>query len=344
MMSPLSSRLSRRSRVLGIERPLLRRLALGLLLTVVGAVVGALYGVVRAPAYTASAYLVVVAQEGSSQEREVSFAQAFGRISDNGDLLTPAASALNTSVGTLARLVNASTSPDAPLIKYTGTTPDAGYSARAANAVADAMIAYANARTPDTGVRVATFSSATPPESPSSASASLTTLMGAAVGFLVAGLSVFAGSVRTSSAPTAPVVPAAPVEPPAPVAPPAPLVPSARAPETPSRREAADEAPRALPPDARGRPRPDTVRPVAVAADVDDAQTTRVRHVRPVTPRPQAPAPRSWRASGHDGTSSTVLPEWQPPVPSARPAPEAHRRVASTNGSPVSRHGRHGQP
>jgi hypothetical protein len=103
--------------------------------------------------------------------------------------------------------VQASVSPDAPLIQVSAGTGDAVGAAALANAVAGELVSYGNARSADTGVRLASFSQALPPSAPSSPVPFLDVLVGAAAGLLLGGLATLGATTRTPG-------PAAPLPPP----------------------------------------------------------------------------------------------------------------------------------
>jgi hypothetical protein len=106
------------------------------------------------------------------------------------------------SPGELRRQVRVTTSPDAPLVQLTGTGTDAKQAAGLANAVAQALISFGNGRSDQTGVRLAVFAEASPPDGPSSPNAPLDLVVGATAGLLVGALAVMAGvGLRTGRRP-----------------------------------------------------------------------------------------------------------------------------------------------
>jgi capsular polysaccharide biosynthesis protein len=181
---------------------ILRRLVVrnGLLIVtaLLGAGAGWLYAAIRPPTYDASAY-VVLTPAGSSvpDSTAVSFAQAFGRITAQDGVLRIALPILGEgSEDSLRRAIRVSTSPDAPLIRVTGSAGTAQLAAARANAVATALINYGNQRTVRTRVRLDSFAEAAPPPDPTSPRPALDTAVGAAAGLLVGGLAVAAGAGR----------------------------------------------------------------------------------------------------------------------------------------------------
>src|SRR5437868_2146583 len=98
-----------------ILRRLVRRFGLQLLLTLMGAVAGAVYSSAVKPTYTAKAYVVAIGDPGESITA-LNFAQAYGRIATSGPVVDKADAMLGTNDSGL-RSVTASTSPDAPVIE-----------------------------------------------------------------------------------------------------------------------------------------------------------------------------------------------------------------------------------
>jgi capsular polysaccharide biosynthesis protein len=190
----------------------------------IGAAAGVLYGAYKAPTYTADAHVVVVATAAQDDTTAVKFAQAYGRIAGDAAVLaeTPLARG-GRPVADLRRQVRVATSPDAPLIQVTGSAPDPTEAAQVANQVADSLIAFGNARSGQTRVRVSSFAQASTPDSPTSPKKPLALAVGLAAGVLVGGFAttagIGAGRRRRPDPPPAPpvVAPAAPAAPAAPV-------------------------------------------------------------------------------------------------------------------------------
>jgi capsular polysaccharide biosynthesis protein len=159
-----------------------------------GALAGVLYGVWKAPVYTADAHVVVVATAAQDDTTAVKFAQAYGRIAGDSAVLsgTPLARG-GRSVADLRREVRVATSPDAPLIQITGSAPGAAEAAQVANQVADSLISFANARADQTRVRVSAFAPASTPDEPTSPNRPLALAVGIAAGVLVGGFATTAG-------------------------------------------------------------------------------------------------------------------------------------------------------
>jgi capsular polysaccharide biosynthesis protein len=160
--------------------------------TLLGILAGLLYSLVKEPVYTSDAYVVVVSNDEGDTGQALNFAQAYARIvtqpailataSGGGDLTLP------VSTARLRRTVQASASPDAPLVGVNASAATPQLAAEQANAVAAALIAYGNSRSEDTNVRLASFASAFPPVSPSSPILPINVAVGAASGILVGGL------------------------------------------------------------------------------------------------------------------------------------------------------------
>ncbi|MFC5907330.1 lipopolysaccharide biosynthesis protein [Streptacidiphilus monticola] len=163
-----------------------------------GAAAGAGYAAQAQPQYQASAYVMVVAPNGGSAA--VNFAQAYGRIVGQPDVLARAAAQTRLTPGELASHLEATTSPDAPLIQLTGTAGRADSAAAEANAAASSLVAFGNAAAKQTGVQLVTFAKAAAPEKPSSPSAALDTAVGAAAGLLLGGLVLLVRPGRAATA------------------------------------------------------------------------------------------------------------------------------------------------
>lgn len=180
---------------------LVRRWWLVALLTVLGALAGVVYAMVRPPAYAATAYVVVVAKE-PGDSTAVNYAQAYARIAGEGDTVSAAVAGSNgkISANELRRSVRASSSPDAPVIDVTGSASQAGRAADLANVVAKGLISTANRHSTDTRMRLVLLSAAVPPAVPASPQPVLDVAVGAAAGLLLGGLALLSGSGRTAPA------------------------------------------------------------------------------------------------------------------------------------------------
>ncbi|MFF4182107.1 lipopolysaccharide biosynthesis protein [Streptomyces sp. NPDC001691] len=157
-----------------------------------GASAGGLYGVVKTPEYSATSYVVVTPAEKADPSVALGFAQAYGRVATEVAVIGDAQVWAGVSAATLRGSVQTATSPDAPMIAITATSPRAADAAGMANAVARALTLNGRHTQADTGVRVVQFSRAAKPLAPSSPSASLTTLVGGCAGGLLGGLALLA--------------------------------------------------------------------------------------------------------------------------------------------------------
>ena len=159
-----------------------------------GVLGGALYAKYKTPVYSAEAHVVVVATPPADDATAVKFAQAYGRIATDFAVLSGTTAAVRGgSLEDLRGRVRVSTSPDAPLIQLTGSAPTPAGAAEVANGVASSLIAFANARSGQTRVRLASFAEAAPPERQSSPNLPLNVAVGASAGLLVGGFAVTAG-------------------------------------------------------------------------------------------------------------------------------------------------------
>ncbi|OKJ06625.1 Wzz/FepE/Etk N-terminal domain-containing protein [Kitasatospora sp. CB01950] len=174
----------------GRARALARRWWPMALAVPLGAVAGAGYAVVSHPSYASSAYVVVVPQGQGENANAVNFAQAYGRLTGQPQVLIGAAAETHHSVATLSALVRGTTSPDAPVIEITGTGPRPEEAVQNAAAVARSLIAFGNAGSKETGVKLVQLAAAAEPDAPASPSAALDTAVGGAAGVLLGTLAM----------------------------------------------------------------------------------------------------------------------------------------------------------
>ncbi len=172
---------ARRRRLLRRWWPLLAAVPLGTL-------GGAGYALLAPAAYQANAYVMVVPQGGADSTTAVNFAQAYGRIIAQPEVLQPASAGTGVPLVALAARIEALTSPDAPMIQISGTAPRARLSARETNAVARSLVDFGNATTKQTGVKLISFAAAATPDAPSTPTRSLDVAVGGAAGVLLGGL------------------------------------------------------------------------------------------------------------------------------------------------------------
>ncbi|MFK4802492.1 lipopolysaccharide biosynthesis protein [Streptomyces sp. MPA0124] len=174
-----------------------------------GGVIGAGYGLLATPQYTATSYVVAVAADESDPASALGFAQAYGRVATQLAVLGDAQMWADVPVATLERSVRTATSPDAPMVSVTATSADPEEAADMANAVARALTRHAEASADDTRVELRQFARATEPTEPSSPSAAVTGLVGASAGGLLGGLALLIRPRRAGREPgrTAAAVP-----------------------------------------------------------------------------------------------------------------------------------------
>lgn len=160
------------------------------------------YALFAPTTYTATAFVLVVESgEGRSGPAAVSFAQAFGRLAPLPETLAYSSLPLpDGGNGSTREHIQASTSPDTPLIKLAGSGRTARDAAAFANAAADALVRYGTSHRSDTGVRVALMTLAEPPAAPSSPNLPLGVAVGTASGVLLAGLAAAVTSGRRGPA------------------------------------------------------------------------------------------------------------------------------------------------
>ncbi|WND37531.1 lipopolysaccharide biosynthesis protein [Streptomyces sp. BB1-1-1] len=155
-----------------------------------GGLLGAGYGLVATPRYTATSYVVAVPTDKSDPASALGFAQAYGRVATQLAVLGDAQMLAGVPVATLEESVRTATSPDAPMVSVTATSAHPDEAADMANAVAGALTKHADAAADDTHVELRRFARATEPTEASSASAAVTGLVGASAGGLLGGLAL----------------------------------------------------------------------------------------------------------------------------------------------------------
>ncbi|MFD5157668.1 lipopolysaccharide biosynthesis protein [Streptomyces hawaiiensis] len=157
---------------------------------VAGGLLGGTYGLVRTPAYTATSYVVAVPTEKSDTATALGFAQAYGRVAPQLAVLGDAQVWAGVPVRTLRESVRTATSPDAPMVSVSATSSRPDLAADMANAVARALTRHAGDTEKSTHVELQQFARAVRPTEPSSASATVTGLVGASAGGLLGGLAL----------------------------------------------------------------------------------------------------------------------------------------------------------
>ncbi|MCX4236536.1 MULTISPECIES: lipopolysaccharide biosynthesis protein [Streptomyces] len=178
-------------------------LAAGALL---GGVLGGSYGVLKTPEYTATSYVIAVPTEQSDPAAALGFAQAYGRVATQLAVLGDAQVWAGVPVSTLRESVRTATSPDAPMVAVTATSTRPDLAADIANAVSRSLTRHANDTEGSTHVELLQFSRAIRPTEASSASATVTGLVGASAGGLLGGLALLVRPRRSpGAAPTASV-------------------------------------------------------------------------------------------------------------------------------------------
>lgn len=164
-----------------------------------GAAAGGAYGTVRTPQYTATSYVMAVpVRQPFESQTALGFAQAYGRVATQLAVLGDAQVWAGVPVRTLRKSVRSATSPDAPMVSISATSPRPAQAADIANAVARSLTEHADHATRDTGIRLVSFSHALKPAQPSSPPRSLTTLVGAAAGGLLGGLALLVRPRRST--------------------------------------------------------------------------------------------------------------------------------------------------
>ncbi|MFC1443746.1 Wzz/FepE/Etk N-terminal domain-containing protein [Streptacidiphilus sp. N1-10] len=177
-------------------RSILRRCWPVLAAVPLGAACGGAYALAAPVQYQANAYVMVVPQATGDSATAVNFAQAYGRVITQPEILLEASVSTGVPLAKLAPLIQATTSPDAPMVQITGSAPTAARAAQEANAVARSLVTFGNAVTKQTRVQLITFAAAARPDAPSSPSHTLDVAVGGAAGLLIGGLAMMARQSR----------------------------------------------------------------------------------------------------------------------------------------------------
>ncbi|GHI07618.1 lipopolysaccharide biosynthesis protein [Streptomyces cellostaticus] len=194
--SPQTARRRLLALVRAVRLPARWLLPAGVLL---GAAAGGVYGTVQTPQYTATSYVMAVpVNQQFDSQTALGFAQAYGRVATQLAVLGDAQVWAGVPVGTLRTSVRSATSPDAPMVSISATSPRPAQAADIANAVARSLTEHAGHAARDTGIRLVNFSHALKPAQPSSASRKLTTLVGASMGGLLGGLALLVRPRRST--------------------------------------------------------------------------------------------------------------------------------------------------
>ncbi|MGW3073172.1 MULTISPECIES: Wzz/FepE/Etk N-terminal domain-containing protein [unclassified Kitasatospora] len=250
-----------------------------------GAAAGAGYAVVAHPSYAANAYVLVVAQNPGEAAIATNFAQAYGRLAGQPQVLAVAADETGHTRTELQTLVHGTTSPDAPMIEITGTGRRPQDAAGTADAVARSLVAFANTSSKDTNVRLVTLAPAAAPDKPTTPSGKLDVAVGGSAGLLLGALVMMTrrrGGAGTSEAdasreaPRAARAPEVPAPAPAASAPAPAAVVSVAVPTQPRprREEPAEAEPGAV-------TAPETGGAKAASPKKESARTTRVKKESP---------------------------------------------------------------
>lgn len=167
----------------------------------VGLAAGGAYGVLKAPEYAATSYVVAVPDDTTEPATALGFAQAYARIATSSSTLGYAQPRAGIPARQLRTHVRAETSPESPMIAITGTSKSPGEAADIANAVADALSLSSNQAAKNTGVQLLLFNQAVAPTEPASPSATVSGAVGLCAGGLLGGLWLLARPRRKDADP-----------------------------------------------------------------------------------------------------------------------------------------------
>ncbi|GGN54580.1 hypothetical protein GCM10011579_013800 [Streptomyces albiflavescens] len=168
--------------------------------TVLGGMLGGAYGVVKPPTYTATSYVIAVPTEKGDPAAALGFAQAYGRVATQLAVLGEAQAWAGVPLKTLQSSVRTATSPDAPMVAVSATSVRPAVAADMANAVSRSLTLHANDNRDSTRIELLSFSRAVKPTQASSASPTVTGLVGASAGGLLGGLVLLVRPRRTTDA------------------------------------------------------------------------------------------------------------------------------------------------
>ncbi|MER5929572.1 lipopolysaccharide biosynthesis protein [Streptomyces sp. NPDC002054] len=161
-----------------------------------GLAAGGAYGVLKAPEYAATSFVVAVPDETTEPATALGFAQAYARIATSSATLAYAQPRAGLTAQRLRAQVRAETSPESPMIAITGTSKSPAQAADIANAVADALSLNSNQSAKNTGVQLLLFNQAVAPTDPASPSAPISGAVGLCAGGLAGGLWLLARPAR----------------------------------------------------------------------------------------------------------------------------------------------------
>ncbi|GAA4092296.1 MULTISPECIES: Wzz/FepE/Etk N-terminal domain-containing protein [Actinomadura] len=187
-LRPRPKRSGQRPGVWRFARHLVSRVVLFVFVVLLGALGGLAYALLTTPVYKATSHVIVVTGQKGSDQLAVNFAQAYGRLAAQRQTLAWAVSPPVPQGANPTKHVQASTSPDTPLIQLTGSARTADGAVAYANAAADALVRYSAVRSEETGVHAALMSAADRPSAPASPNLVLSLAIGTATGILLAGL------------------------------------------------------------------------------------------------------------------------------------------------------------
>ncbi|MGG8409311.1 lipopolysaccharide biosynthesis protein [Streptomyces sp. 12297] len=153
---------------------------------------GVAYGVLKAPEYAATSYVIAVPDDTTEPATALGFSQAYARIATSQATLAYAQPRAGITAQQLRTQVRAETSPESPMIAITGTARKASTAADIANAVADALTLSSNQQSKNTGVQLLLFNQAVAPAAPASPSAPISGAVGLCAGGLIGGLALLA--------------------------------------------------------------------------------------------------------------------------------------------------------
>ncbi|MDF4252270.1 hypothetical protein [Streptomyces sp. WMMB303] len=165
-----------------------------------GALGGGGYANLSEPRYEATSYVLVSPGPHAEAASALGYAQAYGKVATDAFVLGAAEADAGLPRGALRSRVRAAASPDAPMVRITGSAPRPGRAADYADAVARSLTGTAKKSAKRTGVRLTVVAHAAPSAGPVSPSMPIAVAVGTSAGGLLGALVLLARPQRRRAA------------------------------------------------------------------------------------------------------------------------------------------------
>ncbi|OEU99380.1 MULTISPECIES: hypothetical protein [Streptomyces] len=165
-----------------------------------GALGGGGYATLAEPRYEATSYVLVSPGPHAEAASALGYAQAYGKVATDAFVLGAAEADAGLPRGALRSRVRAAASPDAPMVRITGSAPRPGRAADYADAVARSLTGAAKKSAKRTGVRLTVVAHAAPSAGPVSPSMPIAVAVGTSAGGLLGALVLLARPQRRRAA------------------------------------------------------------------------------------------------------------------------------------------------